>query len=254
MLLLKADGHRLYAAARDENIADALVRSGSLGFERLQAQLIKDALKPSMKVLDIGANIGYYTLMVARALRGTGQVYAFEPEPFNFRLLAANVKINGYNNVTLIRKAVCDSNREVTLFRDLDFSGGHSLWRDNVNHPSIVEHVSATTLDSFAENIQKVDMIKMDIEGAEGRAIRGGEKLLKEQHPALFIEISPRLLRHAGDDHRDLIELLESWGYKLSMIDESGQKVEDLDLRKLESHCKNVPYVNVMARAPIGVR
>jgi len=228
VLVVRADGHRFYTAARDVVITDALVWSGSLDYERLQAKLITDALKPSMTVLDIGANIGYYTLMIARGLQGSGQVYAFEPEPFNFRLLAANVKTNGYTNVTLVRKAVCEVDGEVHVFKDVDHYGAHSLWPNNITHLSSVERVSAITLDSFSESVESVDLIKMDIQGAEGGAIRGGERLLSEQHPILFFEISPCLLRHAGDDLQSIVELLQSWGYELSVIDEKGRHLKCL--------------------------
>jgi FkbM family methyltransferase len=249
VLVVKADGHRFYAAARDLNITDGLVRSGSLDYERLQAKLIKDALRPSMTVLDIGANVGYYTLMIARGLQDSGQVYAFEPEPFNFRLLAANVKTNGYTNVTLVRKAVCEVDGEVNVFKDADRHGAHSLWLNNITQLSSVERVSAITLDSFSESVERVDLIKMDIQGAEGGAIRGGERLLSEQHPILFFEISPCLLRHAGDDLQSIVDLLQSWGYELSVINEKRQTLEILDVGKLESQYKNLyDCVNVMAK------
>ena len=249
ILVVKGDGHKFYAATRDVNITDFLVRSGSLDYERLQAKLINNALKPSMTVLDIGANIGYYTLMIARGLQGSGQVYSFEPEPFNFRLLAANVKTNGYTNITLVRKAVCEVDGEVSIFKDVDHYGAHSLWSNNITHLSSVERVSAITLDSFSENVERVDLIKMDIQGAEGGAIRGGERLLSEQHPILFFEISPCLLRHAGDDLQSIVDLLQSWGYELSVINEKRQTLEILDVGKLESQYKNLyDCVNVMAK------
>ena len=96
VLAVKGDGHTFYTPLRDVSITPYLAYSGRLDYERLQTKLIKDAVKPSMTILDIGANIGYYTLLAARCLHGSGHVYAFEPEPFNFRLLATNVKKNGY--------------------------------------------------------------------------------------------------------------------------------------------------------------
>jgi len=249
ILLVRADGHRVYAAARDMHITDALAKSGSLHYEKLQTKLIRRALKPSMTVLDIGANVGYYSLMIARDLKGSGRIYAFEPEPFNFRLLKANININGYANITPIRQAVSDVDETVTLFKDFGNCGAHSLWSDNVGQISGVEHIPATTLDSFVRTIGTVDLIKMDIQGAEARAIRGGEHLLSEQHPILFFEIAPRLLQHAGDDTQAITELLQSWDYELRVIDEDEQKLESVDVAKLESRCKDLHYsVNVMAK------
>ncbi len=249
VLSVECEGDRFYLPVHDSfHITDTLVNHGCLDYEKFQAKLIKDALRPSMTVLDLGANIGYYTLMVARGLRGSGRVYAFEPESFNFKLLAANVWANGYTKAVPLRQAVSDIEGEVTLFKGSEI-GQHSIYVDNVTRLSGLERVSTTTLDCFAERVEKVEIIKMDIQGAEGRAIRGGERLLTEQHPTLFIEISPHLLRHAGDDHRDIIELLKSWGYMLSMINESRQKLEVLDAHDVESRCRGLEdYVNVMAK------
>jgi FkbM family methyltransferase len=201
-----------------------------------------------MTILDLGANIGYYTLLFARGVQDFGRVYAFEPESFNFRLLTANVRGNGYTNVTLVRKAVCDLDGDVTLYRGV-CSGEHSICFDNVLRHAGSEVVRATTLDRFTEHLDGVHMIKMDIQGAEGKAIRGGERLLTEQHPILFLEISPHLLRFVGDDFRDVIELLQSWGYILRLIDESRNRLEAIDFHNIETRCKFVNNcVNVVAK------
>jgi len=250
VIRVKGDGHRFYAAVHDNFTTDALVWHGCMDFERVQAKMINEALRPSMTVLDLGANIGYYTLLIARRLQGSGRVYAFEPEAFNFRLLRANVLANGYENVILLRHAVSDIDGGIKLFRGGN-SGEHSLCYDNISRHAGSECVSVTTLDSFAKNIGRVDMVKMDIQGAEGRAIRGGEKLLTKHHPIMFFELAPHLLRNAGDDPRDIIELLESWGYVLNTINESQHRIEALDIHTIESRCKMLSdYVNVMAKMP----
>jgi hypothetical protein len=109
--LAEVDGHKMFLDSRD-----------SLGLsifsihEPLETGLVKEKIKKGDVVLDIGANIGYYTLIFAKLVGEEGKVFAFEPEPTNFSLLEKNVEINGYKNVVLIQKAVSNETGKIRLY------------------------------------------------------------------------------------------------------------------------------------------
>jgi len=115
-------------------------------------------------VVDIGANIGYYTLIFARLVGEQGRVFAFEPDPANFSLLAKNVAVNNYHNVELIQKAVSDQTGNARLYLSPKSTVDHRIYSSNDNRKFI--DVEAVRLDDyFLDNNGKIDFIKMDIQG-----------------------------------------------------------------------------------------
>jgi FkbM family methyltransferase len=116
-------------------------------------------------VLDIGANIGYFTLLFARIVGPTGSVYAFEPEPRNFELLSKNVEINSYQNVTLVPKAVSNCRGSGELHLCDTNPGMHSLYSLSKSTRSV--DVDIIRLDDYFANYDgKIRFVKIDIEGA----------------------------------------------------------------------------------------
>lgn len=116
------DGNRMILDKNDS------MRLSILGiYEPLMVKLFQERIKPGSTVLDIGAHIGYYTLLAAKRVGSSGKVYAFEPNKENIALLSRNVKINGFKNVILVEKAVADSTKKQKLFLNPLSSGMHSL-------------------------------------------------------------------------------------------------------------------------------
>jgi len=130
-----------------------------------------------MTVLDLGAHIGYYTLLAAKLVGPEGKVFAFEAAPENFYFLKRNVELNQYHNINLIQKAVSDKTGEATFYLDSE-SWGHSLAPLVKSKKSIT--VSTISLDDFLQDDIVVDFVKINIEGAEGRAINGMNRLLRK--------------------------------------------------------------------------
>jgi len=144
-----------------------------------EKNLIKQLVKPGMRVIDVGANIGYYTLMFNIYMQGKGHVLCFEPEPNNFVELKNNVEINKFNNVEINQVALGDLKGLVNLSPGIN--------GNIVDHNSDTIEVPITTLDSYIS--QGVDMIKIDVEGYEFNVLNGCRKLITKYHPILFIEI-----------------------------------------------------------------
>ncbi len=136
-------------------------------------KIFKSYIKPGDTVLDIGANIGYLTLLAAKQTGLGGKVYAFEPETENFRLLRKNTEVNGCSNVIAVNKAVADKDGPLKLYINPTFAPGHKTGTGEGG----VE-IEGIALDNFIK--EKVDFIKIDIEGGEYTALRGMEQILSK--------------------------------------------------------------------------
>jgi len=153
-------------------------------------------LNPGMNAVDIGANVGYHTVLIAKLVGPAGKVYAFEPDDRNLRLLRRNLRNNGLYNVSVQRSICTDSDGEVTFFvARSDTESGSLVYRQKTSKPARRHSVS---LDKFfSSNPEAISYIKMDIEGSEQLALRGMHEVLRK-NPSLIIvmEYNPRILRN----------------------------------------------------------
>jgi FkbM family methyltransferase len=172
---------------------------------------------PGRTFWDLGANIGYFSLCAARDAR---LVRAFEPEPSNLQLLRRNVEMNDFDNIEIHQLAVGAENGTVELYRDTtEGSGRHSLAADS-GHDGESCSVSARTMDALVEEYEEPDLVKIDVEGAEGRVLEGAMETLESGRVEWLIEVhSPRTgerqdrLGQHGDDVDRLYDRLASNGY-----------------------------------------
>lgn len=202
---------------------------GVLGadYEHQEVNLVKRFIKKGDVVLDIGANIGYYSLLLANLVGEKGQVYAFEPEPANFSILQKNVRLNNYHNIYLEPKAASGVNRVKDLYICEDNKGMHRLYPSLCCSGKIA--VEAVALDDYLkEKINRLDFVKMDIEGAEFMALSGMKHLMGKYKPMLLTEFSPAALYECGVLPRQYLDLLWSLGY--TIYDVSLQLVEKDEL------------------------
>ena len=216
---VEIEGEKMYL---DE--VDALCLSINGIHEKIITNLIKKEIHSGDVVLDIGAHIGYYTLQFANLVGSTGKVYAFEPEPKNFELLKKNVQINKHDNVVLIQKIVSDKDGIVEFFISKFDSIGNKLFKSNEAGSSI--KIESTTLDEYFKDLKKkIDFIKMDIQGGEGKAILGMKNLLKENKNLKIIqEWWPDALKQNHANPEDHLKFLQHIGYKFYEIDSSIKK------------------------------
>lgn len=192
-------------------------------------------LNPDSVVLDIGANIGEFTLFAAKRARG-GAVHAFEPVKETFARLTANVRANHFDNVVLNRLALGSVSGVATVV------GGDLNWDDgtvNRGVPSVTpgatgigEKVSIATLDGYlaAAGVARVDVVKIDIEGGELEAFRGAPKMLQNMRPDLLVEVNEETCRRAGHAASELTGLLEKAGYRGRTIRDDGALEDDVRL------------------------
>jgi FkbM family methyltransferase len=212
------DDHKMFLDPQD--FLDLSIRRS---YEPMETGLIKRQVKPGAAVIDIGANIGYYTLILARLVGEKGQVLAFEPEPRNFALLKKNVEINHYNNVTLIQKAVSNETSKIKLYLNPRSMADHRIFDSHDKRPTI--NAEAIRLDDYFQNYTgKVDFIKMDVQGAEGKALQGMLNVLTmNEKIELAMEFSPAALKASGIEAEECLRLLAGCGFN-TFFDISEQK------------------------------
>jgi FkbM family methyltransferase len=173
-------------------------------------------------ILDIGANIGWYSLVLKKSIPKDVTIYAFEPEPLNYQLLKKNIEVNQVGGIKSVNKAVAEANGTSTLFLYYSKnSGRHSLLDVNpqTNRSIGVETIN---IESFlqSKNVQfkSVRLIKIDIEGYELFAFKGAMQLLNVV-PYIFLEYSPALMRKGGEDPAKLIHWLSNFEFNFYKVD-----------------------------------
>jgi FkbM family methyltransferase len=199
------DGHTIFV---DRNNRLNLSSYPDYIYERLVADVAKKVIKPGNTVVDVGAHIGYFTLLFAKLVGDNGKVYAFEPNPDNFGLLRKNIEVNGYNNVVLEQKAVNSMNGYCKLYFDKIFVD------ENIESTDITD-VECIRLDDFLKNTN-VDFIKIDVEGSEYDVLKGMEHILENnKNLKIITEYSPYHLKAAGIKLEDYINTLIKYNFEI---------------------------------------
>ncbi len=175
---------------------------------------VKRIITPGMKILEVGANIGYYALLETRLAGPTGHLYAMEPSPFNFNLLERNLKLNGLNNYDLYETAAGAEKGTAKFLLSGRSNLSTFIEREDLTGEEV--DVAVTTLDEFLADKQ-VDFIRMDVEGYEGEILKGVTAVLsKAVKPRFFfIEVHSDLLQRKGSSTKEIIDFLGTFGYEV---------------------------------------
>jgi len=188
-----------------------------LGEPAVQQALV-DYLRPGMTFFDVGANIGFFSLLAARIVGPFGRVVSFEADPEIAERLAKNLARNDFHHATVVQKAVWSEPKKIFFVRvDAGVSPDRGLGHvatssyDSGNTIS----VDAVSLDSFRAPGKPPDFIKCDVEGAEAAVFEGANELLREKHPILLVEM------HSEKDHRLLTKKFSQLLYTCRDLDEN---------------------------------
>ncbi|HLD72463.1 MAG TPA: FkbM family methyltransferase [Candidatus Nanoarchaeia archaeon] len=193
-------------------------------YEPFITQLIKKIVKKGDIVVDIGAHIGYYTLILAKLVGEQGKVYAFEADPANFALLKRNVGINGYKNVIMEQKAVSNSSGKVKLYLGKERSTHHSIRKNKYSGEDYVS-VETIRLDDYFKDIS-IHFAKIDIEGGEFEALSGMPLLLKRSKSFQIItEMVPIFLEQIKLTPEQFVQFIREQGFKVYFIAEENQEI-----------------------------
>ena len=183
-------------------------------------------------IIDVGAHIGYYTLLFAKLVGPNGHVYAFEASPKNFEILQINVQVNNYSNVTLIQKAVSNKNEQIVFYMSGKHSNENFLFKPNSAYEEV--KIKSVTLDDYFEDQKKIDFIKIDIAGAESLALDCMDSILKKNEDIKIIqEWWPNAIRKHGKEPDKHLNHLIQLGYKIYEIDGTNDQVSQITVSEL---------------------
>jgi FkbM family methyltransferase len=249
--LLNIQGNKMYIDSGAGTIGAELLVEGV--YEKYETELFKKMAQDGMVVVDIGANIGYYTLIAAKLVGDKGIVYAFEPEPRSYKLLCQNIAINGYTNIVPIQKAVSKTNGKTKLYVDAAIADISSFAKDNVlRYSKDLDYleVETITLDDFFERTvgdDRIDLMKVDVEGAEEIVVDGAERVLKKNSLKILMEFVPRQLRNVGTDPFELLRKLRNYGFAIKLLNGGKQVLEPIEnTEKFCSKAKSGEIFNLL--------
>ncbi len=238
IFLTEVINNKMFIDLNDTGLSKELIMNGKR--EIIQTEFLKDILRKGMKVLDIGANIGYFALIEAECVGNKGKVYVIEPIPKSFELLLRNVRINNYKNCELFNMAFSNKKGESYIYQSerLNWSSMKpNKYRDMQNKIK----VKVDTVDNFLREKEKPDLIRMDVEGHELEVFEGMEETLNSiNHLILFLELHPIHLKVKIPELKNLIHKLIRLGYEpIKLTDTMGFKDFKIDKAKFaEQVCK----------------
>jgi FkbM family methyltransferase len=208
-----------------------------MGPSPAEFNLLRRVVKPHTTVADVGANVGAFTVAMAR-LAPAARVLAFEPAPSTSAILRANVERNRLKNVEIFQAAVGDVAGRVDFTDDMT-SSARNRFADMNGRPdaAAVVTVDAVPLDRFCaeRGIGRLDFVKSDTEGAETRVVRGAAEMLRGRRiAALLMEICPAALAEMGSNAREYLDAVEKFGYAVFRLNPDGTAGNRLGAADLE--------------------
>ncbi|MGB8861105.1 MAG: FkbM family methyltransferase [Ilumatobacteraceae bacterium] len=231
VVYVELDGVQVALDRADQSVSAAIIRSGQ--WEPHVERVLRAHLAPGSVFIDIGANVGWHTALAASIVGTTGRVYAIEPNPDNARLIALTIERNGLAQVRLLPFALSESIGFAAFRSAIGSNGGFTGSDASESIDPSVTIVPTVRLDDLG--IDRVDVIKIDVEGAEPMVLRGATSMIERDHPVIVFEFSCEMTeRVAGVAAREHLRLFEAFGYELSLIEQpSGELVPVPDVDAL---------------------
>jgi FkbM family methyltransferase len=211
-----------------------------------ERNFLSSHVKTGMTVLDIGANIGLYSIFLAELVGHEGKVFGFEPDPVLFDAAVQNSQQNGKENIIKLRNMALGSRSgEGTLYRT-SFNSGDNRLKASLAHQEAVP-VRIARLDDVLPDV-KIDFIKMDVQGWEAEVLRGMERILRTNAGlTIYFEYWPEGLRRAGEQFSSPIDILRQYGFAAFFPDQ-GESLSDRQIEELGKKYTGNRFVNLLAR------
>jgi len=220
-----------------------LHRLGRMG--RDEASALRRIVRPGMTVLDVGGNLGLYTVLLARLVGPAGNVVTFEPDPDLFALLRQNIALNDCANIEAHNLALGSTHSRLRLRRLILNSGDNTLGADGSTLFRREVEVEVVALDEFLPNLRP-DLVKVDVQGWELEVLRGLSRLLTAAHPALYLEYWPEGFRRAGYAAGDLVAFVRQHGYRLQLAD-TGTELDAAGFAALDRRLTGLKHADLLA-------
>jgi len=228
------------------------VVSGALHFgvyEKAETRFFETACRDGITFLDVGANIGYYTALAARAVGPNGRVIAIEPDPDSYHYLEQTIAANAVGNVQSFAVAASDTPATLPLYISADNRGDNRLYASSEDRPQV--EVEARPLDALLQEnkIGTVHLIKIDVQGYEPQVIAGlRETITTSPHLTLLTEFWPQGIAEAGGDANDFLQTLRELGLTLHELRPDGSLAELTDDADLIARHQGRRYTNLVGR------
>ena len=219
---VEIEGRKMYLDQNDS------LRLSFKKYDKFGEDFLKTQINEGDTIIDLGANIGYWTLFFAQLVGKSGKVFAFEPEPTLFEILKKNVEVNEFKNITLIQKAVSNISKKGKLFLSSN-PNDHRIFDATGTRNSI--NIDTISLDEyFSSNDLQIDFIKSNIQGADFSAIEGSKNILeKSKNVKIMAEFSPFMLVEFNKNPEDFLDLLLDDDFFLYDLNRRELKIIPID-------------------------
>ena len=202
-----------------------------------EAAHLRSHLHPGMRVIDVGAHVGYTALLMAKVLNGQGLIIALEPEPLNFELLRTNLRANRASIVVPINAAAGERTGSISLQRSADNTGDHRT----APHPLGIAPVDVPliALDDLLPPDEVVDFVFVDAQGYGHRVLRGMAKTIARCRPSMLVEFWPVGIMELADDPDRVLQEYRSFGYRIELLphtDVSSLSAEEILMHGEKDH------------------
>lgn len=212
-------------------------------WEKWNTNVFLKLIEPGMTVLDIGAHCGYFTLLAAMKVGPTGKVHAFEPNPLNYENFEKSLMINKYQHVQLHKVALTDKDGETTLYVPRSMTGGASIYHNGAE--DICEITVKTVNFQTYFPRQKVDVIKIDIEGSEPFIIEGLCQLIDYNGAMeIIMEYCPYMWKASVDDPRVILQKFADRNFSFDIIQRKDGTIVPTTLDQLVAYA-GIPHLDV---------
>jgi len=204
-----------------------------------EVRFLESIIRPGMKVIDVGANIGITSVTIARNIGKDGELYSFEPVSHYFRILQQNLSSNGIENAEALPVALSDRIGE-TEFYLKELSSG-IVFEEEAKKT----RVSTLSIDSFLQQreVERIDLINMDCEGSELLVLRGAKETLRRNKVKIFCEIHHGFLKQLGQSIGDLVKYLQSLEFEVQSV-----SLDDLKVGNNFDKCEYIYALNLSER------
>ena len=211
-IIKKIQGSKMILDLNDIGISRELAIYGV--HEKNSTGEVKKIITEGMRILEVGANIGYYALLETSLAGSDGHLYAMEPSPYNFDLLTNNLKLNGLKNYDLYKVAAGSQEGKAKFLLSGRSNLSTFIEREDLTGEEV--DVDVIKLDNFLQG-KKIDFIRMDVEGYELEILKGAEMSLSTGNKPkyFFIEVHSELLHKKNSSAREVLEFLGKYGYDI---------------------------------------
>jgi len=204
-------------------------------FESYELDLFKAIANKSEQIIDVGGNVGLYSILAAKNIQNVGWVYSFEPVPENIKFLKNNIKLNNTKRIKVIEQALGAKEGVLELFLSDRNIGTHSAAQGHSRGAESI-NVKLTTIDKFSlDNDIKPDLVKIDVEGYDGYVLDGGQETLNKYKPTIFIEYAPLTLERCGYSPENFLNQLFSIHKFAYIFEEKKNLLRSVSLKELKS-------------------